>query len=223
MPGLAKPARGALPWRRCLGALLLLGALGRDAAADGAPPATVASPPPVTAAGDPGPGSILAPTGKPRHVALSFSPLTLMLARYGLTLDLVPVSHHGITLTAFYAFTRTNEDSYGNLFKGWGGEIGYRYYFGHDGPRGLFLGPSLLLGTYEGVPRVGDAVSFKNWGAAADIGWQATVIDRVALGIAAGVQYTEPTVKLPVQELPAAVYANRSVMPRLNVWLGVAF
>ena len=208
-------------------AVVVVAALCGQALAADAPPPAASTTAPVDPGPGPGPapglGSILAPRGKPRHVALSFSPLTLMLARYGLTLDLVPVSHHGITLTAFYAYTRTNEDSYGNLFKGWGGEIGYRYYFGHDGPRGLFLGPSLLLGMYDGVPRQGDTVSFKNWGAAADIGWQATVIDRVALGIAAGVQYTEPTVKLPVQELPAAVYANRSVMPRLNVWLGVAF
>lgn len=168
--------------------------------------------------------SLVAPRGARRYLAISYSPLTLMLARYGGTLDFVPASHHGITLTAFYAYTRTNADS-NNVFEGVGGEVGYRYYFGHDGPRGLFLGPSLLLGRYTASPPpgLGSAVSFDSWGVAADVGWQATVIDRVAVGIATGVQYTDPSRKFPVQELPAAVYANRSVMPRLNVWVGVAF
>jgi hypothetical protein len=162
------------------------------------------------------------PGGKRRYGALIYDPFTIAEARYGLTLQIVPASHHAIVLSPYYMTTNTNADS-NNKFRGVGGEIGYKYFFGHDGPRGLHIGPSFLVGGFDGIPQNGPTVRFYSFGAALDIGWQATLFDRLVLGVAAGVQYAQSTVSIPVQELPAAIYANRGVHPRLQFAIGVTF
>ena len=162
------------------------------------------------------------PTGAKRHFALYYDLFTFAEARYGLNLQIVPTSHHALLLNAYYMTTHTNSDS-NNQFQGPGFELGYHYFFGHDGPRGLHIGPSLLLGVFDGIPALGPTVHFVTWGVAADIGWQALLLDRLVIGISAGAQYSQPTVTIPVQELPAGLDANRGVHPRLNLSLGVAF
>ena len=171
------------------------------------------------------------PDGPRRRFALLYDPFSIALSRYGLTLQLIPVSHHALILTGYYMYTNTNSDS-NNNFRGGGGEIGYHYFFGHNGPRGLHIGPSFLLGHFDGVHfddnhvQSGDAVHFFTWGVAADIGWQAILLDRLVLGVSAGVQYEQPTVStnvLPIQELPAGYYTNRGVHPRLQIHVGFAF
>ena len=123
----------------------------------------------------------------------------------------------------FYMYTHTNSDS-NNVFSGVGGEVGYHYYFGENGPRGFYAGPSFLLGFYNAkAAATGESNAFQNFGGALDIGYQAIVADRIVLGIGAGLQYTVPTLKLPQQELPASVYTNAGFRPRLLLALGIAF
>ena len=166
---------------------------------------------------------ISSPEGEMRRIALSWNPFTLHLTRVSLNAELLIASHHGVMITPFYASTTTNTDSFENVFRGWGGEIGYRYYSGKNGARGFFIGPSLLLGFYDAIPKRGDKVPFTNWGGALDVGWQALVADRWVVGLGTGVQYTVPSATFPSQELPASVYASRGLRPRLLLALGVAF
>ncbi|MEI7893002.1 MAG: DUF3575 domain-containing protein [Myxococcales bacterium] len=166
---------------------------------------------------------LASPRGAPRRVALSWNPLTLHLEHYGANVEVLVASHHALVLSPFYAWTRTNADSNNNVFRGIGGELGYRWYEGHDGPRGFFLGPSVLLGSYTAVPKVGSSVPFWNFGLAVDVGYQALVADRWVVGLGAGLQYTIPTETFPQQELPASVVAIRGLRPRLLVSLGAAF
>jgi hypothetical protein len=189
------------------------------------PPPTSSPPPAVTpaTAREPPPHiALYRPEGKRRHFVISYNPLTLLLARYGGNLEVMLASHHVLVGTAYYAYTHTNEDS-NNIFRGIGGEVGYRFYFGKDGPRGLYLGPSFLIGHFDAIPQTGATVNYWNYGGALDIGYQALVADRVALGLGGGVQYTVPTADFPAQELPASIYAIRGVRPRLLLSLGVAF
>jgi MYXO-CTERM domain-containing protein len=161
--------------------------------------------------------------GEARRFALSWNPFTLHLERASLNLEVLARSHHVAVITLFGARTKTNEDSYENVFEGLGGELGYRWYSGHDGPRGLYVGPSLLLARFWAVPARGETIPFWNLGLAVDVGWQAIVADRWVVGVGAGAQYTVPTASFPAQELPASVYAIRGLRPRLLMALGYAF
>lgn len=195
--------------RRRHASLLVLGALVAPSVARAEPPppdlVTVHEDAPVT-----------------RRIALSYNPLTLMLQRYGGNVELLLASHHALGVSAYYAYARTNEDT-NNVFRGVGGEVGYRWYSGENGPRGFYVGPSFLLGRFEAIPSRGSATVYENLGGALDLGWQALVADRVLVGLGAGLQYTAPTASLPQQEVSASVYANAGLRPRLTFALGVAF
>jgi hypothetical protein len=167
--------------------------------------------------------SVGAPAGERRWLTLAYNPFTLQASRYGANVEVLLASHHVLAGTLYYASTVTNEDSFKNRFRGLGGELGYRYYTGTDGPRGLFFGPSLLLAALEAAPARGATTSFENYGVALDVGYQALVADRWVVGLGGGLQYNRPTTTFPQQELPASVYANPGVRPRLLLALGVAF
>jgi hypothetical protein len=183
------------------------------------------------------------PTGETRHFTLTWNPLTLFAVRAQLTLEIMLIEHHALELSGFYGGTRTNEvypnpsdtsheDALTTLFQGGGGEIGYRWYAGKEGPRGFYVGPSFLLAYYTATPARGAGtpeqmdgatISYWNLGGAIDAGWQALLADRWVVGLGGGLQYTVPTHSFPAQELPASVYANPGLRPRLSVALGVAF
>jgi hypothetical protein len=181
-----------------------------------------------------------------RIVAIEWNPLALIIGKW-VSVDVViaPINHHSIVLSPFYASTTTapicvvtdsgsTTSNCGIMgppsamlpqqtFEGFGGEIGYRYYWGHAGPRGAFVGPSLVLASMTAKAQDGSHTSFWDYGFAADAGYEALVADRVALTLGGGVQYTLASKSIPNQQLPAAIYANSGVRPRLLASLGVAF
>ncbi len=163
------------------------------------------------------------PGGQQRRFTFTYNPATLFLVRAELSFEAMLADHHVIQLTGFYGSTTTNSDSFNNVFRGGGGEIGYRWYSGTGGPRGLYIAPSFLAAGYVAIPQRGAQVPYANFGGALDVGYQAIFADRWVLGLGGGLQYTAPTVTFPVQELPASVYAIRGLRPRLLLALGVAF
>jgi hypothetical protein len=183
------------------------------------------------------------PTGDKRHFTLTWNPLTLFVMRAEFALEVLLTDHHALQLTGFWGSTRTNEvypsssdnsheHALTTLFQGWGGEFGYRFYSGTAGPRGFFVAPSFLLARYTATPARGagtsvemDGVPIQYWsfGGAIDVGYQALLADRVVAGFGGGLQYTVPTHTFPAEELPASVYANRGLRPRVLITLGVAF
>ncbi len=159
-----------------------------------------------------------------RHFEVEVTPLSYVMRRLpALQLEIIPMSHHALELSGYHFRWITGDDSNNNLFEGWGGELGYRYYFGDRGPRGVFLGPSFLLGRFDGTPKVGDTVTFWNLGGALDLGYQALLLDRLGLGLGVGIQYTAVTEEIPRQELPASTIANAGVRPRIVLSFGAAF
>jgi hypothetical protein len=186
------------------------------------------------------------PTGEVRRFTLTWNPFTLFAVRAQLSFEALLADHHAIEIVGFYGATRTNEVypkacvaigsahacALTTLFQGEGGEIGYRWYSGTAGPRGFYVGPSFLLAHYTATPAEGAGTSaavygadipYWNLGGAVDAGWQAILADRWVVGLGGGLQYTVPTVQLPQQELPASIYANRGLRPRILLGLGVAF
>lgn len=169
-----------------------------------------------------------------RWVAIEFNPVSLIIGKISANLIIVPIEHHGLVLNPFFASTSTVPifvyDDAGNAtqlpvqkFMGGGGELGYRYYFGRGGPRGLFIGPSFILGDYSATAQDGSSSSFLSFGGAADIGFQALVADRVSLSLGAGLQFNATSKTIPQQQFPADVYANTGFRPRLLASIGCAF
>lgn len=164
------------------------------------------------------------PEPLPQRVAITANPLSFYFgARVGLSASVMLVSHHGLELTLYRIDQTTGTDS-NNEFTGWGQEIGYRYYSGENGPRGFFIGPSLLLGNFTAIPLAGgDQVHYHVPGVALDLGYQALLFDHLVIGLGAGAQYTRPSVQLPRQEIPTSTYANAGVRPRVLFALGFSF
>lgn len=170
-----------------------------------------------------------------RILVIEWNPLALLaISRLSANAIIAPVDHHALVLSAFYASTTTVpiyiKDDGGNptrlpeqKFSGFGFELGYRYYRDEGGPRGLFLGPSLILGSFAAKAEDGSKTSYLDYGLAADVGYQMLVADRVALSLGGGLQYIATSKSIPQQQFPAWIYANSRVSPRVLFSLGWAF
>jgi hypothetical protein len=211
----------------------------------GAALATVVAAPSIARAEQPAPVEVAIKLPPPprRVVLVEWNPLpTFTIGRLSANVVITPVDHHALIVSPFYAWATTNGiNTYDSSspgcslsqpcqttlpvqhFEGFGGELGYRYYFGVGGPRGFFLGPSLILGSFTATPQAGAQVQYLQWGLAADAGYQVIVADSVAISLGAGVQYTGETKTIPNQQFPAELYANPGVRPRLLLSLGWAF
>lgn len=198
----------------------------------------------VAAAQQPQPSAVDVRVSEPpspeRTLVVSVEPLPIVaLGKWSANVVFAPVKHHAISVTPFYASTSTvpvyvfNDASIQSgqasaqlpkqRFEGFGAELGYRYYFGSDGPRGVFLSPSLLLGSFTATAADTTQTGFWNLGLAADAGYEALVADRFAITLGAGLQGTITTKSIPNQQFPAELYANGGLRPRLLLAFGWAF
>jgi hypothetical protein len=168
-----------------------------------------------------------------RFITAAFSPLPLIVGKVSFELVAMPIEHHALVLSPYYAssttapiyvFSDTGQPTQlpKQTFSGYGGELGYRYYFGRSGPRGFFLGPSLILGWFTATAQNGDQTQYRQSGIAADIGSQMLVTDRVSLILGGGLQYLTTDKTIPPQQYPAKIYANKGVLPRVLFSLGLA-
>jgi hypothetical protein len=173
-----------------------------------------------------------------RTLTIDWNPLALFIDRFSLDAVIAPGDHHALVVTGFDTWASTAEfatslDAQGNQlgytlsvpsqsFKGFGGELGYRYYGGRGGARGFFGGPSFLIESITATPYRGSDTSFMGYGVAGDVGYEALVADTVAVTIGAGLQYTFTSKSIPPQQLPASIVANERLYPRLLLSFGYA-
>ncbi len=174
-----------------------------------------------------------------RRLAIEVDPLPFIIDLGKLSVDVVvvPIDHHAIIVSPFYTATSTApivlQDASGNpmlqlpeqIFHGGGLELGYRYYRGVGGPRGWFVGPSLIVAAmYERQGQYGDGshTSFQDLGLAVDAGYQTLVADKVSIALGAGVQGLVTTKSIPPQQFPAKLYATSGVWPRIVFSIGWA-
>jgi hypothetical protein len=191
----------------------------------------------VASAEPPPPVDVVVREAPPPHrtLAIEWNPLPLAtIGKLSANAVITPGDHHALVLCPFYAWAKTApiwifDDSGAptqlptQKIHGFGAEIGYRYYFGEGGPRGLFLGPSLILGSFVATAENGTDTSYLGLGIAADVGYQVLISDRLALSVGAGVQTMATTKSIPPQQYPAELYANNLVRPRALFSLGWAF
>jgi hypothetical protein len=174
-----------------------------------------------------------------RRLAIEIEPVPFIadLGKLQADVVVVPIDHHAIVASVFYTSTSTapivlqNADGSPMLqlpeqmFRGVGLELGYRYYVGTGGPRGFFVGPSLIVAAmFEKQGQYGDGshTSYQDLGLAIDAGYQVIVADQVSLALGGGVQGLITTKPIPEQQFPAKLYANSGVWPRLVFSVGWA-
>lgn len=172
-----------------------------------------------------------------KQLAVEFNPLSLIIGRYSAQVEYLPVLHHGFVLNPHYdsvSFELTvsaagEEYTYEEGFSGFGGEIGYRYYTGRNGPNGFFIGPSFLVGRYStkgSELEEWDQKSFTSLGWAVDLGGQGVIGPGIVLGIGVGMQQTKNSINADqFGELPlsAEILVGSGVRPRFLLALGYAF
>jgi hypothetical protein len=166
----------------------------------------------------------------PRRVAaIEWNPATLLIDRISFNVEIAPAEHHAFVLTPFYFYPRTS--SFTNAsgvfvqsqkFEGFGGEVGYRYYTNRGGLRGFYAGPSVFFMFPKASAGNGSETSFEDYGVAADIGYQALVGSDWVISLGGGAQYTFTSESIPRQQMPATIYANRGVQPRIDFSIGYA-
>lgn len=77
-----------------------------------------------------------------RRFAIYVNPLSLIVDRYGASIEVLLASHHAIEAGAYYVYSATNADA-SNTFEGVGGELGYRFYLGQtDSADSTWVPPS---------------------------------------------------------------------------------
>lgn len=160
--------------------------------------------------------------------AIGVNPLGLIVGgRWSFQAEWAPVTHHVILVsphiihtTANIATSPSTMDS--QTFTGFGGELGYRYYTGHRGMNGVFVGPSFIGGVYN-ASILGHDQAFTDVGIAADVGFKGLIANHLALGGGVGIEYLH--VSHDFGDLPTAqsTIASTGVKPRLLFEAGYAF
>jgi Protein of unknown function (DUF3575) len=170
-----------------------------------------------------------------RILSLELNPLALIIDKLSVNVVIAPVDHHALVLSPYVVWPSTQPfyvyDDQGNSqqlpvqkFTGFGGEIGYRYYTGLGGPRGFFVGPSLIIADMNVKAQNGSSTGYIDLGVAADVGYQMIVVDSLSLAVGAGLQYATPVgATIPGQQFPADVYGSARLFPRALASIGWAF
>lgn len=166
--------------------------------------------------------------GKYNPVAVSLNPLGLFVGgRFSITGEWAPVTHHVIALSPHVVNTSADiavsaNNTQSQTYSGFGGEVGYRYYTGHKGMNGVFVGPSLIGGVYN-ASLPGRDQAFTNIGVAADIGLKYIAWEHLALGGGVGLQYLNVSEDFgDVPNGPSQI-AETGIKPRLLFEAGYAF
>lgn len=166
--------------------------------------------------------------GPYRPFALSWNPLGLIVGgRVSIGAEWAPITHHAVIVSPHFARTSADvvsgaNDSFKQTFTGFGGELGYRYYTGHRGMNGVFVGPSLIAGVYNAA-LPGRDQPFTNFGVAMDVGVQHIIADHFLIGGGVGIEYLR--VSHDFGDLPdgPSTIASQGVKPRLLFQGGYAF
>jgi hypothetical protein len=170
-------------------------------------------------------------TDKPgdyRPFSAEFNPLGLLIGgRLSFTAEWAPVVHNAIVLNGYYVNTSADVAMSGETFEtqtftGGGGELGYRYYTGHRGMNGIFIGPSLILGSYSASLPHGNQF-FTNAGVAVDAGVQTILADHFLVGAGAGIEYLNVSHDFHDLSTGPSTVASSGLKPRVLLSAGYGF
>jgi hypothetical protein len=166
--------------------------------------------------------------GKYNPFAIEWAPLGLFVGgRVSLNAEYAPVTHHVIVLSPHFVHTSADVAATGDTkitqtFTGAGAELGYRYYTGHKGMNGVFVGPSLIGGVFNAALPNGDQ-AFTNYGIAVDVGVQEIFADHFVLGGGVGLEYLKVSKDFGDLSTGPSTVASTGFKPRFLLEGGYAF
>jgi hypothetical protein len=168
--------------------------------------------------------------GRPmKKLGLELNPLGFAIGRYSINVEYMLARHHALILTPFFDSTTVTVNSVdvGSL-KGFGGELGYRFYTGDRGMNGFYIGPSVLFASWSqssNLANVPNGDSFTAIGGALDLGGQAVIGPGVIVGGGFGLQYTKNSIDVNTDNLniASAAIAGGGVRPRFLLSVGYGF
>ena len=158
---------------------------------------------------------------------IQVNPLSLAIGRISVGYTFMPAIHHALLINPH--FQRATNDTaldgnttYSSSYSGFGGEVGYRYYTGHRGMDGFFVGPSILAGVYNASLPNGQQ-AFTNYGLAVDAGAQTFLTDNITVGAGVGLEYLKVNKEFGDLPFSASSIATTGFKPRLLASAGYAF
>jgi hypothetical protein len=171
------------------------------------------------------------PPGKlPRTHSFEGYPLSLVMSRLSFGFEQMLVDHHALLIGAHGQAVAYDGGALTDFMVAFGGDAGYRFYSGRNGPRGFFFGPSIMLDeVYSGgTLNLGFlAGSKRSWmtatAVAMDVGWQSISKKGLLFGIGAGAQYTFTGRDHSEVGDAAWLLMGRGVRPRVLLAIGKAF
>jgi hypothetical protein len=167
---------------------------------------------------------------KPKiHDFIYGSGIALLMNRVSVGYDWIPHSHHAIGINGFgmlLGITHGGPNVAKGTVFGAGGEIGYRYYVGDDGPSGPFFAISLVGGYYHSRADLYEPDPNARWyihyGAAIDMGWSFHLDKTTMVAFAVGAQRTWTDERGNLCPL-AALLVGDGVRPRFEILVGKVF
>lgn len=164
-----------------------------------------------------------------RPLAITANPLSLALGRYGLNVEYMLATHHGIMLNPYGQFTSAEGGNSKTSYKNLGAELGYHFYTGHKGANGFFIGPSLLYmhsssdtTVTGGGASVGGSSSFDAYGLAVDLGGQHVFDNGITVGGGVGLMYLKSSMTGESGATSSTVKFD-GVLPRFLAMAGYSF
>lgn len=181
-----------------------------------------------------------------RRFSLELNPLAVFVGRYSLTGEVLVSRHHGIVVTPYVVHGTVDPDTNAYdydigddaVLNGWGGEIGYRYYF-DKGLNGPYAGISALVGRYvwsgthydsssgEKAEATRSDLATMSIGGALDVGYETVIGPGFVVGGGLGLQYTVATEEraIPFDRFasPALASCLEGFCPRFLLTVGYAF
>jgi hypothetical protein len=141
--------------------------------------------------------------------------------------EYVPVAHHALIVSPHILHTSADLPASAHptgteTFSGAGTEVGYRYYTGHRGPNGVFVGSSIILGLYN-ANLLSNNQLFTTIGIAGDVGVQYLFFDWLTVSVGGGLQYTSVSHDFADLPLSASITAGGGFKPRVLGSAGYAF
>lgn len=164
-----------------------------------------------------------------RPLAITLNPMSLALGRFGVNVEYMLGTHHGVMLNPYGQFTSAESGNTKTSYKNFGAELGYHFYTGHKGANGFFIGPQLLYmhsssettASGAGVS-VGGTSTFDAYGVAVDLGGQHVFDNGITVGGGVGLMYLKSSATADAGATSSTLKFD-GVLPRFLAMVGYSF
>jgi hypothetical protein len=166
----------------------------------------------------------------PRH-SFEQNVIDILVGRASLTFEEVLVEHHALYATGHGQIAGFVVDDW---FAGAGAELGYRFYTGRGGTRGVYFGPSIFFAeSYSGGTLAVESITgtltgqkkpwMTAWGGAFEVGYKWMSRRGFLVGSGCGMELRAANRPQAEVSQLAWLFDGGGVRPRVGVVIGQAF